>query len=252
MPTTSSSLSPAGPILQLKIRLLGVNPMVWRRVLVPESYSLRELHGVIQVAMGWESLHLFEFVIRVVRYGSSDICAKPPDWTLDICFGVRKNARFAYVYDMSDWWEHEIRVEDREAIKERGRYPVCIGGAGACPTEDCGGPNRYIEQRDDALGLDTMNDLATMAEFVEQVVLNGDRAMLDDEDTRHAVERAIDRSRAREPFVACLFSRLDVNKSFLQDEHRRSRTMPSGAAMANGFRRYSSSRPSTSSSASAS
>lgn len=66
-----------------------------------------------------------------------------------------------------------------------------------------------------------MDDLATMAEFVEQVVLNGDRAMLDDDDTRHAVERAIDRSRSREPFIVCRFSRRDVNKSFRQDEHRR-------------------------------
>jgi hypothetical protein len=28
--------------------------MVWRRLLVPSRYTLRELHGVIQVAMGWE------------------------------------------------------------------------------------------------------------------------------------------------------------------------------------------------------
>ena len=28
--------------------------MVWRRVLVPSSFTLRELHGVIQVAMGGE------------------------------------------------------------------------------------------------------------------------------------------------------------------------------------------------------
>ena len=51
-------------ILQLKVRLLGISPMVWRRVLVPESASLRELHGVVQVAMGWASIHLFEFTIR--------------------------------------------------------------------------------------------------------------------------------------------------------------------------------------------
>ncbi|MEM6306365.1 MAG: hypothetical protein AAF701_00075 [Pseudomonadota bacterium] len=28
--------------------------MIWRRVLVPASSTLRELHGVLQVAMGWE------------------------------------------------------------------------------------------------------------------------------------------------------------------------------------------------------
>ncbi|WP_245295289.1 plasmid pRiA4b ORF-3 family protein [Manganibacter manganicus] len=154
------------------------------------------------------------------HYGSPEICTEPPDKKLG-SFGFRKNAKFAYVYDMGDWWEHEIWVEDREVVKERGRYPVCIGGAGACPPEDSGGPDGYLDRRDDALGLDTMNDLATMAEFVEQVVLNGDRAMLDDEDTRHAVECAIDRSRARAPFIACGSSRRDVNKSFRQEEHRR-------------------------------
>ncbi|RJG40804.1 hypothetical protein D3Y55_26590 [Mesorhizobium sp. DCY119] len=47
--------------------------------------------------------------------------------------------RFAHVYDMGDRWEHEIRIESWEAGEERGRYPVCIEGAGACPSEDCGG-----------------------------------------------------------------------------------------------------------------
>jgi len=37
--------------------------MIWRRVLVPETYTLRQLHGVFQVAIGWEGIHLFEFNI---------------------------------------------------------------------------------------------------------------------------------------------------------------------------------------------
>jgi hypothetical protein len=41
-------------ILQVKVWLLDISPMVWRRLLLPSSYTLRELHGVIQVAMGWE------------------------------------------------------------------------------------------------------------------------------------------------------------------------------------------------------
>ena len=61
------SAAPPGTILQLKVRLLGINPMMWRRVLVPESVSLRELHGVVQLAMGWEGIHLFEFAVRGVR-----------------------------------------------------------------------------------------------------------------------------------------------------------------------------------------
>ena len=57
-------------IVQIKVWLIGKSPMVWRRVLVPASCTLRELHGVIQVAMGWEGLHLFQFLLRAARYGS--------------------------------------------------------------------------------------------------------------------------------------------------------------------------------------
>jgi len=39
-------------IVQVKVWLIGISPMVWRRVLIPASCTLRELHGVLQVAMG--------------------------------------------------------------------------------------------------------------------------------------------------------------------------------------------------------
>ena len=93
--------SPTGPILQIKMRLVGISPMIWRRVLVPASFTLRELHGVIQVAMGWESLHLYSFHIRAVEYGSVALCAQSPDVAL-AGFRFRKGARFTYAYDMGD------------------------------------------------------------------------------------------------------------------------------------------------------
>ncbi|MBA3447301.1 MAG: plasmid pRiA4b ORF-3 family protein, partial [Pseudaminobacter sp.] len=46
-------------ILQLKVRLIDLSPMVWRRMLVPTTMILQDLHGVVQVAMGWRSLHLY-------------------------------------------------------------------------------------------------------------------------------------------------------------------------------------------------
>lgn len=42
----------AASILQIKIRLLNITPMIWRRILIPEGYTLHQLHGVIQTAMG--------------------------------------------------------------------------------------------------------------------------------------------------------------------------------------------------------
>ena len=58
--------------MQIKVWLLGISPMAWRRVLVLSTCTLRELHGVIQVAMGWEGIHLYQFCLRAARYGSWD------------------------------------------------------------------------------------------------------------------------------------------------------------------------------------
>ena len=68
--------------------------MVWRRVLVPINLTLRELHGVIQVAMGWEGLHLYQFRLRAARYGSWELSAASPDVTL-AALRFRTGARFA-------------------------------------------------------------------------------------------------------------------------------------------------------------
>jgi hypothetical protein len=113
--------------------------MVWRRVLVPTTFTLRELHGVIQLAMGWEGIHLYVFQLRAARYGSRELSASSPDVTL-AALRFRKGARFIYEYDLNIPWRHEVRIEDRLEPEARKTYPVRIGGDGACPPEDCGGP----------------------------------------------------------------------------------------------------------------
>ena len=45
--------------------------MIWRRLLVPNSTTLHELHGILQVAMGWGGIHLFPFDVYAVQYGLS-------------------------------------------------------------------------------------------------------------------------------------------------------------------------------------
>lgn len=62
--------------------LFGVSPMVWRRVLMPSESTLHDLHGVFQVAMGWEGIHLYQFCLRVARYRSWEVSARSLDVTL--------------------------------------------------------------------------------------------------------------------------------------------------------------------------
>src|SRR4051794_16111912 len=77
--SASRSLADLETILQFKVWLIGISPMVWRRVLVPAAFTLGELHGVIQVAMGWEGIHLYQFSLRAVRYGSWELSVSSSD-----------------------------------------------------------------------------------------------------------------------------------------------------------------------------
>ncbi|WP_245452172.1 plasmid pRiA4b ORF-3 family protein, partial [Mesorhizobium waimense] len=168
-PSRSSRRSPSNPdiastsnesatILQFRIWLKGLSPMVWRRVQVPATMALREFHGVLQVAMGWESVHLYQFIVHTVRYGSWELTAESPDIGLDT-LKLRKGSRLLYEYDLNVPWEHEVRLEERRSAKPETHYPCCIGGDGNCPPEDSGGPERWTRQKDEALGLEMDKDL---------------------------------------------------------------------------------------------
>lgn len=136
-------------LLQLCIQLLGVEPAVWRQVLVPESITLPKLHEVIQAAMGWRDSHLHEFEINSFRYGQpdqewdlgSDLLLSEADVRLGKCLANCKS--FTYVYDLGDDWQHLIQVEERVCPDQLLLKPICLAGEGACPPEDVGGVPGY-------------------------------------------------------------------------------------------------------------
>ena len=178
--------------------------MVWRHVLVPAACTLRELHGVIQVAMGWEGIHLYQFCLRSRRYGSWEVSASSPDVTLT-ALKLRRGARFTYEYDLNIPWRHEVRIEEGRLDAAPGKaYPTCVAGDGACPPEDCGGPRGYLAGLDDASSWDALDDLHTMADLLREVVLENRPELLKDQETRWLLEEAVECSKACErarPFV---------------------------------------------------
>jgi len=49
------------PILQLRIELLHIEPLIWRRIQAPGGYTFWDLHVAIQSAFAWTDTHLHEF-----------------------------------------------------------------------------------------------------------------------------------------------------------------------------------------------
>ena len=157
-PTLSPALSPALSqgalesarsttlVYQLKITLRGVSkPPVWRRVLVPGGATLRDLHDVIQLAMGWGNYHLHVFSTGWQDFGSPDSELGFADDGKVLLSQVLAGPgeRLRYTYDFGDDWEHDIVVEEVGPATPGEVYPSCVAGKGACPPEDCGGPWGY-------------------------------------------------------------------------------------------------------------
>lgn len=134
-------------IYQLKITLKGVQPPIWRRLLIASTDTLEDVHIAIQIVMGWTNSHLHEFAKGRDRYGipdeefSSDV-RDETDCRLDQIFKKEKD-KLNYVYDFGDGWEHEVALEKILPFKPDSVLPVCLKGSRACPPEDVGGIPGY-------------------------------------------------------------------------------------------------------------
>lgn len=138
-------------IATLRIELKGTDPPIWREVEVPTSITLKVLHDIIQVTMGWLDYHLWELVIEGQSYG--------PPMDDDRGTAPRKVASrvrlrdvlspgttsIDYTYDFGDNWEHRLTVSDVRRGDPGGAYPRLIAGECDCPPEDGGGIPGFYE-----------------------------------------------------------------------------------------------------------
>lgn len=144
-------------VFQFQIKLLGIEPSIWRRIQVPEDYTFWDLHVALQDAMGWFDYHLHEFRLDYKDAKAIQI-GIPDDEGLDLYkdtfagwevpikqYFLKSGDSAQYDYDFGDDWQHELMLEDILVKTPRGRYPKCIDGYGACPPEDCGGIWGYEE-----------------------------------------------------------------------------------------------------------
>jgi hypothetical protein len=134
-------------LYDLRITFRGIEPPIWRRVIVWWVTPLESLHLIIQELFGWQNYHLYRFEIRGVEYEPAH-----PESTAQCSteiplgqIGLKVGDSFTYVYDFGDDWELDISVVGTPPIDEERTYPYCVGGARTGPPEDSGGSHRYGE-----------------------------------------------------------------------------------------------------------
>ena len=150
---------PMPKAVALRIELLEVAPLVWRRVLVADNWTLASLHHYLQWVMGWTDSHAHEFEVGaglvapewwIKEAGSEEEAKRYRDErrvsVAAVVSELGPRGDFEYAYDMGDGWRHRIVIES--APRATGGdlpLPVCIAGENACPPEDIGGPHGYAE-----------------------------------------------------------------------------------------------------------
>ena len=166
-PAGSASLS----LYQLRVVLDGISPLIWRRLLVPATATIAELHSVLQTVFGWGGEHLHRFVIHGTEYGISYLGG--PGFRDDARkvrldeLRLRAGERFTYEYNFIAGWRVDLRVEKVQPSEPARGYPRCVGGRRAGPPEDWGGPWAFVEQTQPHL---VFTAIVRAAEIVSQVL----------------------------------------------------------------------------------
>jgi hypothetical protein len=144
----------AVPAYDLRVSIRSTEPEIWRRLLVPETITVPELHRVLQAAFGWENRHLFG-IRGVDRTGQPREIIGPDDAAEELgdepASGVvlcelldaqqSGPATLEYEYDFGDAWTHRFEVVGQAELPEGAVR--CIDGANRGPVEDVGGPHGY-------------------------------------------------------------------------------------------------------------
>jgi len=150
-------------VYQLKIKLEGVSPPIWRLIVLSSYTYFSELHDLIQKYFSWEGYHLHEFYFPHPTGKRNRIEIKGIiDWDEDsvtsdyyhflankirLCDVLSKTRKRAYyVYDFGDNWTHLIILEKIFPYDYRFIKPICVGGRRAAPQEDSVGSYDFIEK----------------------------------------------------------------------------------------------------------
>lgn len=141
-------------IYRIYVALIDVEPPIWRRIELSSRSTLKQLHRILQIAMGWENYHLHEFIVGKLRYGVS---APDDDEPGEVISEGRATiaevltttgTQMQYNYDFGDCWQHVIKLEEVGPAADGREYPTVADGARSCPPEDCGGTGGYADLLD--------------------------------------------------------------------------------------------------------
>ncbi|WP_336747550.1 DUF6155 family protein [Paenibacillus sp. y28] len=133
-------------VYRCRIELNEIAPKIWREFQFHPDVMFHQLHKLIQVVMGWENYHLYEFHVNGQVVGLPDPTFEHME-DREVLNARREtvkkhvqeeNSSFTYVYDFGDDWQHTVTLINIDSMTS-DPAPLCLDGARSCPQEDVGG-----------------------------------------------------------------------------------------------------------------
>ena len=119
----------------IKVQIEHTNPLVWRRIIIPDQISLNALHDIIQCVFQWENDHLHEFSELRPK---GNFIESEDEMRISLQDFMHPRKVLIYTYDFGDNWEHRVTFE-RKAPDYKVRYATVIEYEGDNFQEDSGG-----------------------------------------------------------------------------------------------------------------
>ncbi|HCC37256.1 MAG TPA: hypothetical protein DEQ14_06360 [Treponema sp.] len=123
---------------EIQVSVSGTD--VWRRVLVPETYTLEELHRLIQVVLDWRNSALYRFSCEKTDTSRERFRKKLAGKTQIGEFCDEGISELLYEYG-TQWTVKAIILSSYQGGKNE--TVRCVAGAGAAPPEIVSGPLRF-------------------------------------------------------------------------------------------------------------
>jgi hypothetical protein len=122
---------------QLKVTLKHWNPAIWRRVRLPVTATLSDLHWVIQILFGWDGDHLHAFQVGRRAYSDPNFALEgtADEDAIRIRDACRPGSKIEYEYDFAASWQHQITSQKTFTLDPGQEYPVCVAYKGESPVE---------------------------------------------------------------------------------------------------------------------
>lgn len=165
------------PSYILHISITFSDPLIWRRIQVPGSFTLAQLHDTIQLSMGWSDSYVHQFLVGKISYEPTMKTKVPRESKRFDEYKYKLHAleegmrfMFSYIYGAGEGWEHEIHLEEIIPPTRHLKHPILLSGEMACPPETIGDIHQYQQlitdlESPDSKKPDNLYDLAGRPDF---------------------------------------------------------------------------------------